>query len=185
MDIEQTKIDGARIIKPDVFGDERGWFMEPYQTQRYFEAGITDEFVQDNLSHSKGGVLRGFHYQFNNPQSQLIYVSLGEIFFVLLDVRRGSPTFGEWVSTTLSADNYQQFYMTPGLASAFCVMSESANVHYKVNRLYEPSVEGGVLWSDPALGVDWPLEDPIVIKRDAGLPKLADISDDRLPPHRP
>lgn len=181
MIVQKTNIEGVRVSIPKVFEDERGFFLETYHSERYAESGIPPTFVQDNHSHSKTGVLRGFHYQNKNQQAQLIHISSGSIMMALLDVRVGSPTFSFCHVQELSAENHHQVYMPPGVASAFYVTGDHADVHYKVTRFYDPSVEGGVLWSDPDIEVTWPTDAPLVGERDANYPRLCDIPRQLLP----
>lgn len=181
MKILPTGIDGAKLIKTDRFSDERGFFFESYRYTRYADLGITDQFVQDNLSRSKRGVLRGLHYQMKHPQAQLLTVVRGKIFDVVVDLRRNSETFGQWFGAELGDDGICQIYMAPGLAHGFCVLSELADLHYQVSREYDPSDEGGVLWSDPKLAISWPIKDPIISSRDARFSELEMIADDLFP----
>lgn len=178
---EKTNVEGVVVFVPAVFGDDRGYFRETFQAKRYAQAGIGDIFVQDNHSHSGANVLRGFHFQTHNQQAQLITVFSGAIFAAFLDVRLGSPSFAKHHAMELSAENGRQVYTPPGVASAFCVVGDHADVLYKVTRYYDPAVEGGVLWSDPDVGVLWPLANPIMSARDAAYPRLRDISRDLLP----
>ena len=169
------------IIEPAVFQDERGFFMETYQQKRYTEAGIEAIFVQDNLVRSVGGTLRGLHYQVKHAQAKLIQVIEGTIFDVALDVRRGSPYFGQWTSVHLSDENKRQLFLPEGFAHGFCVLSESAQVVYKCTDFYVAEDEGGVLWSDPTLAIAWPLSEPLLSEKDRQLACLADIPPERLP----
>lgn len=172
MQVHQTEIPGVLLIEPRVFGDARGFFKETYQKRRYAEAGIAADFVQDNLSKSAKGTLRGLHYQIRHPQGKLVEVFDGEVFDVAVDLRQDSPAFGRWTGTTLSAENHRQFYLPPGVAHGFCVLSESATFFYKCTDYYHPEHERTLLWSDPRVGIDWPLEgEPILSDKDrAGLP---------------
>lgn len=176
-----TAIDGLVIIEPQVFTDDRGSFMETYQRARYAEHGIAAEFCQDNVSVSRRGTLRGLHYQHPEAQAKLVQVLQGEVFDVALDIRRGSPTFGGFVSAILSAENRRQLFIPEGFAHGFCVTSERAVFVYKCSRPYAPSCEGGVLWNDPDLGIDWPATGPLLSPKDRTYPRLADIPADRLP----
>lgn len=171
----------VKLVIPDVFGDARGFFQETFKAEKYFEAGITVPFVQDNWSHSTKGTLRGLHYQLPNPQDKLVWVVRGEIFDVAVDVRRGSPTFGQWVGAILSAVNHHQFFVPAGFAHGFCVMSDEADFMYKCSAYYSPRDEKGILWSDPALGIPWPVTNPILSKRDAVMSCLADMKPEDLP----
>ena len=155
--VETCEIEGLKVITPAVFGDERGYFMETYNYNDYKEAGIDMEFVQDNQSSSKKGVLRGLHFQINYPQDKLVRVVNGEVFDVAVDLREGSKTFGKWYGVLLSAENKKQFYVPEGFAHGFVVMSETAEFVYKCTRFYDPSDEGGLMWNDPEIGIDWPV----------------------------
>lgn len=181
MNVEETTLPGVLLIHPAVFGDERGFFSETYHLARYQEAGVPDPFVQDNHSQSSHGVLRGLHYQIEHPQGKLISVLTGEIFDVAVDIRRGSPTFGSWTGATLSADNHRQLYVPPGFAHGFCVTSDRADVMYKCTDIYFPAGDRGVLWSDPRLGIDWPVASPDLSEKDQRLPLLQDIPEADLP----
>lgn len=181
MKVRTFDVSGLLLIEPKVFGDERGYFMETWNQTRYAEAGIPERFVQDNLSFSRHGVLRGLHFQKPNTQGKLVYVLQGEVFDVAVDIRLGSPTFGQSVSMILSADNRRQFYIPPGFAHGFCVTGETALFAYKCTEFYDPKSEASVLWNDPALGIDWPVSNPEISPKDAvGVP-LAEFSQDRLP----
>ncbi|MFT5032792.1 MAG: dTDP-4-dehydrorhamnose 3,5-epimerase [Bacteroidia bacterium] len=174
MKVQQTPIDGLLVIEPQVFGDERGFFIEIWQAARYKEAGIEGDFVQDNQSRSRRGILRGLHYQIQNPQGKLVRVTDGEVFDVAVDLRRSSPTFGQWYGVILSASNHRQFWVPPGFAHGFYVMSESADFNYKCTNYYSPEFERSLQWNDAAVGIDWPLvegETPQLSQKDAaGLP---------------
>lgn len=183
MKVEQTAIPGVLILEPRVFGDARGFFKETYFAPRYAEAGVLGTFVQDNLSKSSRGVLRGLHLQHPHGQGKLVQVVLGEVFDVAVDVRRGSPTFGKWVGVTLSADNHRQFWIPPGFAHGFCVTSDEALFSYKCTDGYHPECELGVLWSDPEVGIDWPIAEPSLSDKDRAYPKLSEIAADVLPPY--
>lgn len=181
MDIQETKLPGVIIIEPRVFGDDRGFFLETWNQARYKEAGIPGTFVQDNLSFSRKGVLRGLHFQNPNAQGKLVYVLQGEVFDVAVDIRLGSPTFGQWASTTLSAENKRQFYIPAGFAHGFCVTSETALFAYKCTDIYNPQAEGSILWNDPDLGIEWPTQTPELSGKDAEGIRLAEFPEDRLP----
>ncbi|MFQ5735043.1 MAG: dTDP-4-dehydrorhamnose 3,5-epimerase, partial [Planctomycetaceae bacterium] len=154
MQVHETDIPGVLLIEPQVFDDARGFFMETYQKQRYAEAGISVEFVQDNLSRSARGTLRGLHYQIRHPQGKLVQVCDGEVFDVAVDLRKDRPTFGRWTGSTLSAENRRQFYVPPGVAHGFCVLSETATFFYKCTDYYHPEQERTLLWNDPQVGID-------------------------------
>jgi dTDP-4-dehydrorhamnose 3,5-epimerase len=181
--IEQS-LPGVLLIEPMVFEDERGFFMEIYHMGKYGKAGLGRPFVQDNLSHSRQFTLRGLHYQLNHPQGKLIYVISGEILDVAVDIRQGSPTFGEWMGIHLSGEDRRQLYVPEGFAHGFCVLSETADVIYKCTDLYAPGDEYGILWSDPSLAIEWAVEKPILSKKDAGNPLLKDVPESLLPTYR-
>ncbi len=181
MKVKETALPGVLLIEPQCFRDERGFFLETFAKPRYREAGITDDFVQENHSRSSKGILRGLHFQVRHPQAQLVTVMRGRVFDVAVDLRRGSKTFGRWFGAELTDEGPCQMYMAPGFAHGFCVLSDTADLHYMVSRIYDHSDEGGLLWSDPAIGVRWPLAQPIVSQRDGSYPRLADIARDRLP----
>jgi dTDP-4-dehydrorhamnose 3,5-epimerase len=164
-----------------VFGDARGFFQETFKAEAYREAGIDADFVQDNWSRSVKGTLRGLHYQLPNPQDKLVWVVRGEIYDVAVDIRRGSPTFGRWVGAVLSEANHHQFFIPAGFAHGFCVMSDEVDFMYKCSAVYSPKDEKGILWSDPALAIPWPVQAPILSKRDVALPPLQRMSDQDLP----
>ena len=176
-----TQLQGVLVIEPQCFQDDRGFFIESYQSSRYRDAGITDRFVQDNHSRSARGVLRGLHFQVKRPQAQLVTVVRGKIFDVVIDLRRMSSTFGGWYGVELSDNGLRQVYMPPGFAHGFCVLSEVADVYYKVSREYDASDEGGLLWNDPDLAIRWPIEVPNVAPRDAAYPLLKQLGPDQLP----
>ena len=180
MKVEATAIPGVIIIEPRAFPDERGVFFETWSQARYAHAGVLEAFVQDNLSRSFRGVLRGLHYQHPNAQGKLLSVLEGEIFDVALDIRRGSPTFRQWVGTTLSAENRRQLYVPAGFAHGFQVLSANATVLYKCTEYYDPTAELSVCWSDDELAIPWPLP-PILSDKDRDAPRLRDIPDSRLP----
>lgn len=174
MKIIETQLPGVIIIEPKVFGDARGFFCETYQAARYHDAGIPVTFVQDNLSLSRQGTLRGLHLQNPNGQAKLVSVLQGEVFDVAVDVRVGSPHFGQWTSAVLNAENRRQLYVPPGFAHGFCVLSEQALFSYKCSELYHPECEVVIKWDDPEIGVEWPVEQPLLSDRDqAGLPLKA------------
>ena len=174
MQITKTKLPGVVLIEPKVFEDDRGFFFESYHKRLFDEQGISLEFVQDNHSHSKQGALRGMHYQIRQPQGKLVRVVIGEIFDVAVDLRKSSPTFGEWVGVYLSAENKKQIYVPPGFAHGFYVMSEWAEVLYKTTDYYAPQWERTLLWNDSRINIAWPLLDgihPILSPKDEmGLP---------------
>ncbi len=157
--VETCHIEGLKIITPEVHGDKRGYFVETYHKQAYSEAGITDEFVQDNQSSSKKGVLRGLHFQINYPQAKLVRVISGEVFDVAVDLREGSPTYGQWYGVILSAENNKQFYIPKNFAHGFLVLSDYAEFCYKVTDFYHPNDESGIMYNDPDIGIEWPIPD--------------------------
>ncbi len=176
MRVVETELGGILLIEQRCFRDERGFFLESFQAPRYREAGILDDFVQDNHSRSVRGVLRGLHFTVKRPQAQIVTVMRGRIFDVVVDVRRSSVTFGRWFGVDLSDEGPQrQIYMAPGFAHGFCVFSEIADLHYKVSRTYDHSDEGGLLWNDPQVGIRWPIDLPIVSPRDASYPRLSEL----------
>ncbi|EMA7645953.1 dTDP-4-dehydrorhamnose 3,5-epimerase [Yersinia enterocolitica] len=167
MQVTDTKIDGVKIIQPKVFGDARGFFLETFEKRRYQEMLDIDlDFVQDNHSRSSCGVLRGLHFQKINPQGKLVRVVRGEVFDVAVDIRLGSPTYGAWEGVILSEENKTQFWVPPGLAHGFVVLSDVADFEYKCTDYYNPAHEGCLLWNDPAVGIEWPLENPLLSEKD-------------------
>jgi dTDP-4-dehydrorhamnose 3,5-epimerase len=181
VNVVETKLPGVLIVEPDVFGDERGFFMEGYNGRRYEEAGLPNRFVQDNLSFSARGVLRGLHFQNPQPQGKLVCVLRGEVFDVAVDIRVGSPTFGEWTGVTLSAENKRQFYVPPDFAHGFVVTSEAALFFYKCTDYYNREAEGAVLWNDPDIGIEWPVAEPILSEKDRAAPLLKAMPESALP----
>jgi len=181
MKINQTNLDGVLHIEPKVFGDARGFFLETYNKARYMEAGFPDvEFVQDNHSRSSKGVLRGLHFQLNHPQGKLVQVATGSVFDVAVDIRAGSPTFGQWYGCVLSEENHHQLWIPPKFAHGFCVLSDTADFVYKCTNYYQPEDEGGLLWNDPDVGIDWPLTEPLLSEKDKAYACLKDIPRDLL-----
>jgi dTDP-4-dehydrorhamnose 3,5-epimerase len=178
--VERTAIPDVLVIKPHVYHDGRGYFLETYHADRYREHGIVSPFVQDNHSRSGQGTLRGLHLQIRHPQGKLIRVIEGEVFDVAVDVRRGSPTFGRWVAVTLSAENFRQCYIPPGFAHGFYVTTAAAQVEYKCTDVYDPASEIGIAWDDSSLAIAWPLGDRILSPRDRQHGTLAAVMD-RLP----
>lgn len=181
MEVTPTQLEEVLLIKPRVFGDERGFFLETWAANRYAQAGLPSSFVQDNLSRSRGGILRGLHLQNPHAQGKLVYVLEGSVFDVAVDVRVGSPTFGKFASATLSAENKHQLYVPPGFAHGFCVTSDHALFAYKCTDLYHPENELSVLWNDPALGIPWPIESPQLSAKDEAGSPLAEIPECKLP----
>ncbi|CAI0881458.1 dTDP-4-dehydrorhamnose 3,5-epimerase [Serratia entomophila] len=167
MQVTETKIDGVKIIQPKVFGDARGFFLETFEKRRYQEMlGIDLDFVQDNHSRSSRGVLRGLHFQKVNPQGKLVRVVRGEVFDVAVDIRPGSPTYGAWEGVILSEENKTQFWVPPGLAHGFVVLSDLADFEYKCTDYYNPAQEGCLLWNDPQVGIEWPIDNPLLSEKD-------------------
>ena len=173
MNVVKTKLHDCVIIEPKVFGDERGFFLETFQSERYAElAGITLPFVQDNHSRSSKAVLRGLHYQKTKPQGKLVRVVRGEVYDVAVDIRQGSSTFGQWEGVILSEENKRQFWVPPGFAHGFLVLSDTADFEYKCTEYYDASDEGSVLWNDPNLDIPWPIVTPILSDKDASADRL-------------
>lgn len=181
MKVTQTELPGVLLLEPKVFGDARGWFLETYSVTRYREAGIALPFVQDNLSRSSRGILRGLHLQEPHAQGKLVWVPDGSVFDVAVDVRVGSPTFGRWVGYELSSENHLQLWIPPGFAHGFMVTSETCLFSYKCTDLYDPPSELGVAWDDPEIGIAWPLADAALSSKDQKNPRLSQIPRDRLP----
>lgn len=176
MEITATEIPDVKLITPQLFGDQRGFFMEMYHQEKFHRQGISVDFLQDNLSRSQLGVLRGLHFQIQNPQGKLVTVLSGEVFDVAVDVRKSSPTFGKWVGRKLSAENRHALYIPPGFAHGFQVLSESADFFYKCTDLYHPEHERTLLWNDPAVGVQWSSEsEPLLSEKDQSGTPLADL----------
>ncbi|URL57813.1 dTDP-4-dehydrorhamnose 3,5-epimerase [Luteibacter flocculans] len=176
-----TSLPGVLVIEPKVFGDSRGFFYESYNEKVFRELGIERRFVQSNVSRSSRGVLRGLHYQWPRPQGKLVSVLEGEVYDVAVDIRTGSPTFGQWTATMLTAENHRHFWIPEGFAHGFCVVSDYATFSYQCTELYEPSADAGIRWNDPALGIDWPVSEPTLSNKDMNAPLLADVPAERLP----
>jgi dTDP-4-dehydrorhamnose 3,5-epimerase len=175
MKITPTRLPEVLLIEPDVHGDARGFFMESWHRKKFAEQGLAVDFVQDNHSRSAQGVLRGLHYQLQRPQGKLVRVVSGAVFDVAVDIRKGSPSFGQWVGAELSEANQHQLYVPPGFAHGFCVLSDRADFLYKCTDYYVPDDEYGIRWDDAAIGIDWPGRDFVVSTRDAGNRQLADM----------
>ncbi|AFA47040.1 dTDP-4-dehydrorhamnose 3,5-epimerase [Acetobacterium woodii] len=176
----KTKIDGLVIIEPSVFGDHRGYFMETYNEEEFHQAGLTMRFVQDNESKSSKGVLRGLHFQTKFSQGKLVRATKGEVYDVAVDLRNGSPTYGQWAGVLLTEENKTMFYIPEGFAHGFMVVSEEAVFNYKCTNLYAPEYDGGIRWNDPEVGIEWPLDkidDVLLSEKDEKLPFLNEISD--------
>jgi dTDP-4-dehydrorhamnose 3,5-epimerase len=181
MKIIATPIDGLLVIEPKIFKDKRGFFMETYNRQKYEAAGITETFVQDNLSYSKKKTVRGLHFQIRRSQAKLVQAVAGEIFDVAVDLRPASTTFGKWTGARLSDKNGRQMYIPKGFAHGFCVLSEFALFYYKCSDFYAPDDEGGIIWSDQDIGIEWPVENPIISEKDKQYPNLANLAAEQLP----
>lgn len=182
MRVIETVLPGVLVFEPKVYGDSRGFFMETWSQQRYHEAGIANDFVQDNVSSSTKGTLRGLHFQHPNAQGKLVQVLFGRVFDVAVDIRRGSDTFAQWFGTELNDVKRNQMYVPPGFAHGFYVLSDTALFMYKCTDFYSPATEGGISWNDPDIGICWPLEgEPILSDRDAQHVSLAHIPVERLP----
>ncbi len=184
MIVSSTELPGVVLIEPRLFPDQRGYFLETYQARRYAAQGIEATFVQDNLSFSTRGVVRGLHYQLRQPQGKLVMALQGEVLDAVVDIRPDSPTFRQYTLNTLAASNHRQIYVPPGYAHGFVVLSDTALVLYKVTDFYLPGDEYGVLWNDPDLGIPWPVTEGILSAKDAALPRLKDIPHELLPKMR-
>jgi len=181
MIVRETDFIGVTLINPNVYSDDRGLFLETYQYSRYSSIGISDVFIQDNQSWSSKGVLRGMHFQVSNPQAQLITVIKGEIFDVVVDLRKNSKTYGQWYGAKLSGNEFSQIYMAPGFAHGFLVLSDVAGLHYKVTQEYDSSDEGGLIWDDADVSIAWPAGSKILAPKDLALPSLRSIDSAKLP----
>ena len=179
----ETDLPGVCILEPDVFGDARGFFMETYNRKVFADLDIHDDFVQDNHSRSRGGVLRGLHYQVQQTQAKLVRALRGEVFDIAVDVRRGSRHFGRWIGVTLTEDDPRMLYIPKGFAHGLYVVSDVAEFTYKVDDFYAPEHERGIIWSDPDVGIDWPpgCTDPVLSDRDAVHGRLSDLDESDLP----
>lgn len=175
MQVEDTPLAGVKLLTPRVFGDDRGFFMETFNRRAAAGAGIPTDFAQDNHSCSQHGVLRGLHYQYPTWQGKLVRVVVGEVFDVAVDIRPDSPTYGQWFGAHLSAENKRQMYVPEGFAHGFCVTSGDAHVLYKCTTLYVPEEDAGVLWNDPDIGIQWPVDEPVLSEKDSNAPRLKDI----------
>jgi len=185
MNVVETGLPGVLIVEPKVFGDERGFFMETWREDRYEEAGLPRRFVQDNLSFSQHGVLRGLHFQNPDQQGKLVYVLGGEVYDVAVDIRVGSPTFGEWTAVTLSSENKRQLYIPEGFAHGFLVTSDAALFAYKCTAKYNARAESSVLWNDPEIGIQWPTDAPVLSEKDRAAPPLGEMPAERMPRYEP
>ena len=184
MNTKQAHIDGLIIIDPVIHKDSRGMFWEAWQAERYAEHGIDDTFVQDNISYSRRDVLRGLHFQQPYGQGKLVQVLEGEVLDIAVDLRFGSPTFGQWVAVLLSSKNRRQMYIPEGFAHGFCVTSEEALFSYKCTRYYNPDTEHGLLWNDPAINIQWPTDSPLISEKDAQAKMLSEYGKDELPQYK-
>lgn len=184
MIVSKLGLEGVLLVEPRVFRDPRGSFLEAWNESAYEAAGIRARFVQDNVSHSIKGVVRGLHYQHPHPQAKLVTVLRGEVFDVVVDIRRGSPTFGQWEGVTLNAERPRFLLIPEGFAHGFAVTSDEAVFSYKCTDFYRPECDGGLLWDDPALGITWPVTCPLLSQKDRDAPRLSEIPTDRLPEAR-
>ena len=182
---KKTPLEGFLILELETFKDDRGFFLETFQEKNYKEVGIKDKFVQDNQSRSSKGVLRGIHFQVKRPQAQIVTVMRGCIFDVGVDLRQNSSTFGQWYGVELSDVGQRQVYMAPGIAHGFCVLSDLADLHYKVSRFYDSDDECGMLWNDSEVSIDWPSINPLIHQRDATYQSLSQLIESHQLPHNP
>lgn len=181
MNVRTTKLNDVLIIEPAVWGDQRGFFSERYSQQRYEQHGLDQRFIQDNLSRSKKGILRGLHFQKEYPQGKLVEVLRGSVYDVVVDLRPDSSTYKQWLGVELSEENRLQLWVPPGFAHGFCVLSDVADLFYKCTEYYHPEDEGGILWNDPELAIEWPITNPVLSAKDQALPRLSDFSEVDLP----
>jgi dTDP-4-dehydrorhamnose 3,5-epimerase len=173
----ETRLEGLVLIEPEIHGDERGFLVETFREDAWRELGVTAEFVQDNHSRSTRGVLRGLHFQQEEPgQAKLVRCLRGRIFDVAVDIRRASPTFGEWEAHELDDERHRQLFMPAGFAHGFCVLSDVADVAYRQSSYFDPATDAEIAWDDPEIGVEWPVPDPVLSERDRRAPRLADIA---------
>ncbi len=180
MRVKTTSIAGVKVIEPDIYRDSRGYFIETWKEPTYAKEVFETDFCQDNLSYSKQDVLRGLHYQCPNAQAKLVTVLSGEVWDVAVDLRQDEPTFGDWTSVTLSGENHRQLFLPPWCAHGFVVTGDHARFHYKCSNLYSPEDERSITWDDPTLGIDWPVEDPILSESDTSAPELQSIPSEHL-----
>ena len=181
MKVIETRLPGVQVVEPQVLGDSRGYFYESYNESKFRNVGIDRRFVQSNVSRSARGVLRGLHYQWPNPQGKLVSVLEGEVFDVAVDIRRGSPAFGQWAGVMLTADNHRHFWVPEGFAHGFCVLSEHATFAYQCTALYDARTDSGIRWNDADIGIDWPIADPLLSDKDTRAPLLREVASERLP----
>jgi dTDP-4-dehydrorhamnose 3,5-epimerase len=172
--VETTPLDGVLVLSHEVFEDERGFFLEVFRADEYEKAGLPTHFLQENHSRSKRGVLRGLHFQWDRPMAKLMRVTYGSAFLVAVDIRKGSPTLGRWFGTEISAQNKKQLWAPAGFARGFCVLSDFAELQYKCTAIYNPQAEGTIRWNDFSIGIDWPVSNPILSKKDGQADSLAD-----------
>jgi dTDP-4-dehydrorhamnose 3,5-epimerase len=177
-EVLETALDGVVLLEPQAHGDERGFLVETYSARAWAQAGVAEEFVQDNHSRSSKGILRGLHFQTSPGQGKLVRCVRGRIWDVAVDLRRGSPTYGRWEGHELDDERHRQLYVPVGFAHGFCVLSDLADVHYRLTSYYDPATESGIAWDDPEVGVEWPVGDPQTSERDRNAPKLAEIADE-------
>ena len=176
MRVIETKLQGVLIIEPEFYCDSRGFFKETFQAQRYREAGIEYDFIQDNISRSQKGVLRGLHFQVTKPQGKLVSCTQGAVFDVAVDVAPLSATFGQYVGIELTEDNHRQFWVPPGYAHGFCVLTDTADFQYKCTDYYDPFDEGGLIWNDSDVAIEWPIDQPLISNKDSRLPTLKELA---------
>ena len=181
MQIKETGLAGLLLIEPQCFRDERGFLLESFHSERYRKSGVENAFVQDNHSRSRKGVLRGLHFQIKRPQAQMVTIIRGRVFDVAVDLRPDSATFSRWYGVELSDEGPRQLYMAPGFAHGFCVLSEFADLHYKVSQFYDQDDEGGLIWNDRDIGISWPIANPIVSPRDRAYRGLRQLDRAHLP----
>ena len=174
MKVKETSLPGVLLLEPKVFADARGFFLETYNASRFREIGIEETFVQDNHSRSARGVVRGLHYQQPRPQGKLVRCSRGTLFDVAVDIRRGSPHFGKWFGAELSEENMHMLWIPGGFAHGFCALTEFADLMYKCTELYDPTADRAIAWNDPQIGIEWPVENPVLSQKDAAAPMLKD-----------
>ena len=180
MKINETELKDIFFIEPKIFGDQRGWFFESWNKERYEEAGIKETFVQDNISYSTKGVLRGLHYQKPYTQDKLVFVLEGSVWDVIVDLRKSSPTFGKWHGFTLTGEKKEQLWVPKGFAHGFCVLSDTVLFEYKCTDKYSPASEHGIMWNDPTLNIPWSVDDPVISDKDTKHPFFKDLTDDLL-----
>lgn len=175
MKVSKCKLDGILLIEPKLYSDDRGFFLESFEQKKYQDLGMVEEFIQDNHSRSQKNVLRGLHFTKKTPQAQIVTVIRGSVFDVVVDIRKNSPTFGQWFGTELSSEGTRQIYMPHGFAHGFCVLSECADLHYKVSQRYDSTDDCGLIWNDDQIKIDWPIKNPIVSLKDQNNRKLVEI----------